>query len=44
MSIYKTECRIDAEVAKELKKEAKRQERSINWIINKAIKDYLKIK
>lgn len=44
MEAYKILLRLDATAAKELKKEAERQDRSINWLINKAVKEYLKIK
>lgn len=44
MESYKILLRLDAAAAKGLKKEAEKQERSINWLINKAVKEYLKIK
>ena len=44
MEIYKILLRLDAVAAKELKREAEKQDRSVNWLINKAVKEYLKIK
>lgn len=44
MDTYKILLRLDAALAKDLKKEALKQDRSVNWIINAAIKDYLKNK
>ncbi len=36
--------RLNLALANELKKEALKQERSLNWLINAAVKEYLKNK